>query len=112
VTQVEISEESFAGELAADEEQFPEGFPLSCKETACQHEHDNTLHNELWKQPELCNNKNTSTQMRITKGTRHVCLQLSLTSKLPVIEHPQAPPAVAMQHEWVNSQALTQSWIF
>jgi len=58
LSQLEISEEelctkAFAGELVNEEEEFPEGCPLSHKELTCHQKKDRALQNKFKMQPEL-----------------------------------------------------------
>jgi len=49
----ELSAEAFTNELANDEEDFPTGCPLSCKETAFRQKKDRAPQNKFRTQPEL-----------------------------------------------------------
>jgi len=53
IAEEEFSAESFANELANGEEDFPTGYPLSCKEIAFRQKKDRALQNKFMTQPEL-----------------------------------------------------------
>jgi len=74
IAEEEFSAESFANELANEEEEFPTGYPLSYQETVFRQTKDRALQNKLRTQPELYVKKpyilSDSTYELITKNDK------------------------------------------
>jgi len=54
ISEEDFSQDAFNGELAADDDKFPNEFPLSCKEIAYRQGKDKDLQKKLKNDPELC----------------------------------------------------------
>jgi len=54
IEEEEFSADAFTNELANEEEEFPTGYPFSCKEIAFHQKKDRGLQNKLRTQPEPC----------------------------------------------------------
>jgi len=84
IAEKELSAEALTNELANEEEDFPTGCPLSCKETAFRQKKDRALQNKFRTQPELHVKKpctfSDGTHEVIAKNDK-ICIPKSLQHK-------------------------------
>jgi len=109
----EFSAEAFANELANEEEDFPMGCPLSCKEPAFRQAKDRALQNKFRTQPELHVKKpcvfSDSTHELITENDE-ICVPESLQQKCAKWHHSTSMHpgeqrlelTTAQHHTWIG----------
>jgi len=109
----EFSAEAFANELVNEEEDFPTGYPLSCKEIEFRQKKDRAPQNKFRTQPELCIKKpyafSDSTYELITKNDKiyvpehlqHKCAKWCHSTLM----HPGEQSlglTIAQHHTWIG----------
>jgi len=119
ISEEDFSQDAFNGELAADDDKFPDEFPLSYEEIACRQGKDKALQKKLKNNPELCQKAphkfSDKTHKMITKGGK-ICLPKALQHKCAKWHHDcsmhpgetQPEFTIAQHHTWVGSRPTAQ----